>query len=109
MRYCDALTSATGYGYWLFPPMDFRLLWDGEQVFWSYGEDETWLPISGTDSGAVQFPHYAAAFDADGSRSAAGLFAAVPDTAAGTRHRPDVDRPAGEDPAGLEPFCALHR
>jgi hypothetical protein len=64
MRYCDALTSATGYGYWVFPPMDVRLLWDGEQVFWSYGEDETWLPLTGTDSGAVQFPHYAAEFNA---------------------------------------------
>lgn len=64
MRYCDALTSATGYGYWIFPPMDLRLLWDGEQVFWSYGEDESWLPLSGTDSGAVQFPGHAAAFDA---------------------------------------------
>ncbi len=64
MRYCDSLTSATGYGYWIFPPMDIRLTWDGEQVFWSYGDDETWLPLSGTDSGAVQFPNYAAAFDA---------------------------------------------
>ncbi len=64
MRYCDALTSATGYGYWIFPPMDIRLLWNGEQIFWSYGEDETWMPLSGTDSGAVQFPNYAAAFDA---------------------------------------------
>jgi hypothetical protein len=64
MRYCDALTSATGYGYWLFPPMDLRLLWDGEQVFWSYGEDEDWMPLSGTDSGAVQFPDYADVFDA---------------------------------------------
>ena len=63
MRYCDALTSATAYGYWVFPPMDFRLVWDGEQVFWSYGSDETWLPLSGTDSGAVQFPNYAAVFD----------------------------------------------
>ena len=63
MRYCDALTSATGYGYWVFPPMDIRLLWDGEQIFWSYGLDETWLPLSGTDSGAVQFPNHAAAFD----------------------------------------------
>ena len=44
--------------------MDIRLLWDGEQVFWSYGEDERWLPLSGTDSGAVQFPNYADIFDA---------------------------------------------
>jgi hypothetical protein len=32
-------------------------------VFWSFGEDPTWLPLSGTDSGAVQFPGYAARFD----------------------------------------------
>jgi hypothetical protein len=64
MRYCDALTSATGYGYWVFPPIDIRLMWDGEQVFWSYGEDDSWLPLSGTESGAVQFPDYAAEFDA---------------------------------------------
>lgn len=64
MRYCDALTSATGYGYWIFPPIDIRLLWDGEQISWSYGEDEEWLPLSGTDTGAVQFPDYAATFDA---------------------------------------------
>ena len=64
MRYCDSLTSATGYGYWLFPPMDIRLLWDGEQVFWSYGDADGWLPLSGTDSGAVQYPYYADVFDA---------------------------------------------
>ncbi len=63
MRYCDALTTATGYGYWVFPPMDVRLLWDGEQVFWSYGEDDSWMPLSGTDSGAVQFPDYAETFN----------------------------------------------
>jgi hypothetical protein len=63
MRYCDALTSATGYGYWIFPPIDLRLRWDGEQVFWSYGQDETWLPLSGTASGAVQFPGFSDIFD----------------------------------------------
>ncbi len=63
MRYCDALTSATGYGYWVFPPIDIRLLWDGQQIVWSYGEDETWLPLTGTDSRAVQFPNYAATFN----------------------------------------------
>lgn len=63
MRYCDALTSATGYGYWLFPPVDIRLLWDGERVYWSFGPDESWLPLSGTDSGAAQFPDYVSVFD----------------------------------------------
>jgi len=63
LRYCDALTSATGYGYWVFPPMDFRLIWDGEQISWSYGSDETWMPLTGTDSSAVQFPYFASVFD----------------------------------------------
>ena len=63
LRYCDALTTATSFGYWVFPPMDLRLIFDGEQIFWSYGEDERWLPLSATGSGAVQFPNYAAEFD----------------------------------------------
>jgi hypothetical protein len=64
MRYCDAVTSATGYGYWVFPPVDLRLLWDGDQVAWSYGDDDRWLPLSATPSSAVQFPGYAPTFDA---------------------------------------------
>lgn len=63
MRYCDAVTSATGFGYWVFPPMDFRLQWDGEQIFWSFGDDEEWLPLSGTESGSVQFPDFASHFN----------------------------------------------
>ena len=64
MRYCDALTSATGYGYWLFPPIDLALTWDGEQVSWSYGDADHWLPLSGAASGAAQFPGFAEHFDA---------------------------------------------
>lgn len=63
MRYCDALTTATGYGYWLFPPIDLQLMWDGEQVFWSYEDAAAWLPLSGAASGAVQFPGFSARFD----------------------------------------------
>ena len=55
-RYCDAVTSASAFGWWLFPPMDFSLLWDGEDVFWQFQED--WLPLS-----AAQFPHQSARFD----------------------------------------------
>ena len=32
-RYCDAVTSASGFGWYVFPPMDFQLLFDGEEVF----------------------------------------------------------------------------
>jgi hypothetical protein len=63
MRYCDALTSATGYGYWAFPPIDLQLMWDGEQIYWSYDNAACWLPLSGSSSGAAQFPGFAAHFD----------------------------------------------
>ena len=63
MRYCDALTTATGFGYWLFPPIDLQLMWDGDQIFWSFGNAAAWLPLSGAPSGAAQFPGFAAAFD----------------------------------------------
>ena len=63
MRYCDALTSATGYGYWVFPPMTLRLIWDGEQIFWSPSEEDDWLPLTNTESGAIQFPDYSNLFD----------------------------------------------
>lgn len=56
-RYCDAVTSASAFGWWLFPAMDFSLLWDGEDVFWSF--QEHWLPLT-----AAQFPHQSARFDA---------------------------------------------
>ncbi len=64
MRYCDALTSATGYGYWVFPPMDLQLMWDGAKIFWTTDEDDDWFDVTDTASGAVQFPNVEARFDA---------------------------------------------
>ena len=64
VRYCEALTTATAYGYWIFPPLDIQLVWNGEEVFWSYGDSDGWLPLTGTESQAVQFPNYASLFDA---------------------------------------------
>jgi hypothetical protein len=38
-RYCDAVTSAAGYGWWVFPPMDLQLIWDGHDLFWHFDGD----------------------------------------------------------------------
>jgi hypothetical protein len=57
MRYCEAVTSAAGFGWWVFPPMDLILLWDGDSIFWRYRDD--WLALT-----AAQFPSFSAAFDA---------------------------------------------
>ena len=73
MRWCDAMTTATGYGYWLFPPIDMQLTWDGEQIFWSYGDAACWLPLSAAASGAVQFPGFSSQFDAMAPEQLAGF------------------------------------
>ncbi|UFN49852.1 DUF6065 family protein [Roseomonas sp. OT10] len=67
-RWCDAVTTATGFGWWLSPPTDFDLLFDGERVWWACAEAfEGWLPLE-----AAQFPHFAAAFDAAAPEAAQG-------------------------------------
>ena len=66
-RYCDAVTSASGFGWYLFPPMDFSLLWDGTDVFWTYAGVEEWLPLT-----VAQFPHLCRQFDAVAPEPARG-------------------------------------
>lgn len=66
-RYCDAVTSASAFGWYLFPPMDFSLLWDGTDVFWTYAGVSDWLPLT-----AAQFPHLGDRFDAAAPEAARG-------------------------------------
>ena len=62
-RYCDAITTASAWGWYLFPPMDFSLSFDGNEVFASYtqadGTETGWFPLS-----VIQFPDFPKAFDA---------------------------------------------
>ncbi len=59
-RYCEAVTTASAFGYYVFPPIGFSLLWDGEKVAWSYGDADEWYLL-----GRAQFPGFSAQFDAD--------------------------------------------
>jgi hypothetical protein len=59
-RYCDAITSASGFGWWAFPPMDLHLLWDGTDIYWQYPGSEDWLVLLPS----VQFPGLMRRFDA---------------------------------------------
>lgn len=60
VRYCEALTSATAFGWWLFPPIDLELLWDGSEVFWRCNDVPDWMPLLPS----AQLPNYVAEFDA---------------------------------------------
>jgi hypothetical protein len=58
-RYCEALTSASAFGWYLFPPIGFSLMWDGgSDVIWTYQGAEAWFPLK-----VAQFPNFADHFD----------------------------------------------
>ena len=59
VRYCEALTSATAFGWWLFAPIDLELLWDGNEIFWRCDEAPDWMPLQPS----AQLPDYVEEFD----------------------------------------------
>jgi len=57
-QYCEALRAASSFGWYVFPPIDFTLQWDGSQILWTYSGARAWTPLT-----SAQFPNYQAAFD----------------------------------------------
>jgi len=58
-RYCEPAASASGYGYYVFPPIGFSLQWDGYDIMWTYEGVGDWFPLK-----SVQFPGFREQFDA---------------------------------------------
>jgi hypothetical protein len=58
-RYCDPVTTASAFGWWVFPPINFSLLFDGTEVMWTYEGTNDWYPLNN----AAQFPKFATYFD----------------------------------------------
>jgi Family of unknown function (DUF6065) len=57
-RYCEPACAAAGFGWYLFSPMDFTIVWDGSQLLWKYSEVSGWQTL-----GSAQFPGFANQFD----------------------------------------------
>ncbi len=57
-RYCEPVVTASAFGYYIFPPINFSLMWDGSEVTWTYDGADGWMPLK-----TAQFPHFAAHFD----------------------------------------------
>jgi hypothetical protein len=57
-QYCEALRAASSFGWYVFPPIDFTLQWDGSQILWTYRGAKAWYPLS-----SAQLPGFAAEFD----------------------------------------------
>jgi hypothetical protein len=57
-QYCEALRSASAFGWYVFPPIDFSLLWDGSAVIWTYRGAKGWYPLQ-----SAQYPAFSSYFD----------------------------------------------
>jgi Family of unknown function (DUF6065) len=58
-RYCEAMTSASGFGWYVFPPITFSLMWDGgTDIIWTFKGEDAWYPLK-----TAQFPGFAECFD----------------------------------------------
>jgi hypothetical protein len=60
LRYCEALTTASAFGWYVFLPFNFKIVWDGHDMLWTYDGVDEWLPLT---LDAVQYPNFRAQFD----------------------------------------------
>lgn len=57
-RFCDPVTTASAFGWYVFPPFAFALQFDGLRVTWTHDAAGQWNPLD-----AAQFPDFSAYFD----------------------------------------------
>lgn len=58
-RYCEALASASAFGWYIYPPLNFSLVWDGVEIAWTYEGADGWYPLRG-----AQYPGFRQYFEA---------------------------------------------
>jgi hypothetical protein len=57
-RYCEAIRTASAFGWYVFPPADFDLAWDGTDTIWKFGYEDDWTVLD-----SVQFPDFIRKFN----------------------------------------------
>ncbi len=67
-RYCEAVTSAAAFGYYVFCPIDFSLIWDGTSINWTHKGADGWMPLH-----SAQFPGMAEHFDEEAPEGIKGF------------------------------------
>ena len=61
LRYCEAMTTASAFGWYVFVPITFKVVWDGDGLLWTYEGIDEWLPLTRE---TAQYPHFDERFDA---------------------------------------------
>jgi Family of unknown function (DUF6065) len=60
LRYCEAMTSASAFGWYVFIPITFKVVWDGHDILWTYEGIDEWLLLTRE---TAQFPGFRERFD----------------------------------------------
>jgi len=59
LQYCEAVTSASAFGWYVFSPLELHLEWDGSEYIWTADGGAQWMPLT-----EEHFPGFPAVFDA---------------------------------------------
>ncbi len=60
LRYCEAITSASAFGWYVFLPLAFKVVWDGHDMLWTHDGVDEWLPLT---RDGVLYPGLGEVFD----------------------------------------------
>ena len=55
-QYCQAMRDASAFGWYVYPPKDIHLLFDGKEAF--FYENEQWFPVKSTNFDDEDFRSY---------------------------------------------------
>ena len=58
LRYCEPVAAASQFGWHIFLPRRFRLMWDGHEIYWQTEASPEWAPLR-----SVGYPDLDEAFD----------------------------------------------
>jgi hypothetical protein len=53
-QHCEPLAAASAFGWYVYPPIDFMLQWNGTEIFWKAASAKKWKPTT-----AVVLPGFA--------------------------------------------------
>jgi len=95
-RYCEALAAASAFGWYIYPPLSFSLVWDGVEIAWTYEGAEDWYPLRG-----AQFPGFRQLFEKVAPDPVKPLAPPLSGRRARAGCRADLERLPGANRAGL--------
>lgn len=67
-RYCEPVRTASGFGWYVFLPLEFWVEWDGTEYHWTIDGGENWYLLAD----AIQYPNFSSDFDAAAPESVQG-------------------------------------